>query len=313
MEFKFDIRRALRPDSSGLVQILPQNSFKSAQINEIIDVIGRESSRAQGLRSIITSSSRFFASSDNKIYLKVEEGKVVGFIKTGIRKLFYANEIGKIIEMSPLCLLDFYVHESCQRSGYGKELFEFMLRCENSTANKIAIDRPSVKSLTFMRKHYGLSDYISQNNNFVVYKQYFDSGYSSQQKRKRLNDEPTYNLISTSHQDLGTRVYLKNAGNPINSGSIENLDQSYGLNDSYKRITANYSTRSPNGRPNTQTRERDKEYNEFPGRAQYSRDYRQLEESKRFNAPITPWATTSYSHPPSTTSSQYGIHTINHK
>lgn len=313
MEFKFDIRRVLRPDSTGLVQILPQNPFKSAQINEIIDVIGRESSRAQGLRSIITSSSRFFASSDNKIYLKVEEAKVVGFIKTGIRKLFYSNEIGKILEMSPLCLLDFYVHESCQRSGYGKELFEFMLRCENSTANKIAIDRPSVKSLTFMRKHYGLSDYIPQNNNFVVYKQYFDSGYAIEQKRKRLNDDSKSNLISPTQQALPSGIHVKNPGNPNNSGVIENLDQSYGVNSSYKRMTGNYSTRSPNDRPNTQGRDRDQEYNDFPGRTQYTRDYRQLEESKRVYAPITPWATTTYSQAPSTTSSQYGIHTLKHK
>lgn len=27
-------------------------------------------------------------------------------------------------EIEPTCVLDFYVHESCQRRGIGKELFE---------------------------------------------------------------------------------------------------------------------------------------------------------------------------------------------
>ena len=31
-------------------------------------------------------------------------------------------------EVSPLCVLDFYVHESKQRCGYGKALFEAMLK-----------------------------------------------------------------------------------------------------------------------------------------------------------------------------------------
>ena len=31
-------------------------------------------------------------------------------------------------EVEPLCLLDFYVHESKQRLGCGKKLFEAMLK-----------------------------------------------------------------------------------------------------------------------------------------------------------------------------------------
>ena len=31
-------------------------------------------------------------------------------------------------EMNPLCVLDFYVHESLQRQGYGKVRFEVFLR-----------------------------------------------------------------------------------------------------------------------------------------------------------------------------------------
>lgn len=31
---------------------------------------------------------------------------------------------GAIVEVEPLCVLDFYVHESYQRQGVGKALFE---------------------------------------------------------------------------------------------------------------------------------------------------------------------------------------------
>jgi len=36
--------------------------------------------------------------------------------------------MGVVREVEPLCILDFYVHESRQRSGCGKKLFEEMLK-----------------------------------------------------------------------------------------------------------------------------------------------------------------------------------------
>ena len=41
-------------------------------------------------------------------------------IKIGEKKLFHRNALGTIVEINPKCVLDFYVHESCQRSGIGK-------------------------------------------------------------------------------------------------------------------------------------------------------------------------------------------------
>lgn len=38
----------------------------------------------------------------------------------GKKKLFIRDELGKIKEITPLCVLDFYVHEDYQRSGFGK-------------------------------------------------------------------------------------------------------------------------------------------------------------------------------------------------
>ena len=58
--------------------------------------------------------------SDTKLYLKTDGTKAVGLLKVGKKALFIRNTAGKIFEISPLCVLDFYVHESVQRSGYGK-------------------------------------------------------------------------------------------------------------------------------------------------------------------------------------------------
>ena len=72
-------------------------------------------------------------------------------------------------------MLDFYVHESIQRGGHGKLLFEEMLRREgNPHPAKLAYDRPSNKLIGFLSKHYGLKGYVPQNNNYVVFNQYWD-------------------------------------------------------------------------------------------------------------------------------------------
>lgn len=52
-----------------------------------------------------------------------------------------------------------------------------MLQYENIDPNRIAYDRPSPKLLGFLRKHYELKDYVPQNNNFVIYRDFFDKNY----------------------------------------------------------------------------------------------------------------------------------------
>ena len=42
-------------------------------------------------------------------------------------KLFVYNHHGNVHEMEPICVLDFYVHESRQRMGCGRKLFDYML------------------------------------------------------------------------------------------------------------------------------------------------------------------------------------------
>ena len=131
----------------------------------IIDCMGDRSSKviffidlptikAQGLKTTITSYMKF-AGTTQRLYIKLHENKVAGILKTGEKKLFYRDGLGKCKEMTPLCVLDFYVHEDLQRCGYGKELFEKMLEYEQEPPAKIAYDRPSPKLIGFLRKHYG--------------------------------------------------------------------------------------------------------------------------------------------------------------
>ena len=54
-----------------------------------------------------------------------------------------------------------------------------MLAKERVEPQQLAYDRPSPKLLGFLRKHYNLLRYIPQNNNFVIYSQYFEKKATS--------------------------------------------------------------------------------------------------------------------------------------
>merc|ERR1719389_104676 len=132
--------------------------------------MGVLSARAQGLRAAITSLEKL--QSDQRIYVLAEESRVYGFIKVGPKKLFIEHR--GMVEMTPLSVLDFYIHESVQRGGYGHALFEEMLARERTAPALLAYDRPSQKLMGFLRKHYGLAAFTPQNNNFVVFDRYFE-------------------------------------------------------------------------------------------------------------------------------------------
>lgn len=129
-------------------------------------------------------------------------------------------------------VLDFYVHESRQRAGHGKKLFQSMLDLEGINPNKLAIDRPSEKLVGFLKKHYGkrwvefaryfdfhvnvsptgLERTIPQMNNFVVYEGFFNTSSQRQQQQiddRRLNITARYVNISYNHSSTicGASLY----------------------------------------------------------------------------------------------------------
>ncbi|KAL0029225.1 hypothetical protein WJX79_004086 [Trebouxia sp. C0005] len=144
----------------------------------VVDTFGRNSCRSQGLSAVITDLYRL-QTSDHKLYLAISQkaGRltVFGGIKTGSKKLFIRVETGAFCEIELVCVLDFYVNEDYQRQGLGQHLFEHCLAAERQTAASVGYDRPSSKLLAFLRKHYGLAQYIPQSNNFVVFSAYFQS------------------------------------------------------------------------------------------------------------------------------------------
>ncbi|KAM9325355.1 alpha-tubulin N-acetyltransferase 1 [Gastrophryne carolinensis] len=186
MEFNFDVHKIFldpitKLDSSLLPVRRPLISSSEAQkqIMKVIDEMGKASAKAQGLPAPITSASRMQTNQHQLYILKdctaqtAGQGVVIGFLKVGYKKLFVLDHKGSHIEAEPLCILDFYVHESLQRHGFGKELFKFMLRAEQVEPHHLAIDRPSEKFLSFLRKHYNLRATIPQVNNFVIFEGFF--------------------------------------------------------------------------------------------------------------------------------------------
>ncbi|CAK9877039.1 unnamed protein product [Sphagnum jensenii] len=165
---------------SGLLSTM-KGGREGEELRNIINSLGEMSALAQRLRSPITSFDRILVGC-HTLYLLTSgiEGKfnqilAKAMLKVGKKNLFIRKDSGHLVEMAPLCVLDFYVHESCQRMGLGYQLFEGMLKHEKKQACQLAYDRPSNKLLMFLAKHYKLYKYINQANQFVVFDDYFDN------------------------------------------------------------------------------------------------------------------------------------------
>eukprot|EP00091_Calanus_sinicus_P000989 TRINITY_DN10953_c0_g1_i1.p1 TRINITY_DN10953_c0_g1~~TRINITY_DN10953_c0_g1_i1.p1 ORF type:complete len:251 (-),score=76.92 TRINITY_DN10953_c0_g1_i1:108-782(-) len=188
VDFNFNINLLFPQEISSVRNDLIPSGFQGGsgnaavvrrQVATVLDVLGEQSARAQGLKNPITSGNKMLNAEDQAAYILVDRfgnngmGSVVGLLKVGRKKLFLLDEVGKHNEMVPQCVLDFYVVENRQRSGCGKRLFEFMLRSEAVDPRYLAVDRPSPKLIAFLQKHYGLVRTIPQINNYVIFSGFF--------------------------------------------------------------------------------------------------------------------------------------------
>ena len=64
----------------------------------------------------------------NNLFIWRGYGTVLGMLKMGLKHLYVFDTGGNNHEITTKCVLDFYVHESKQRMGLGKKLFEYMLK-----------------------------------------------------------------------------------------------------------------------------------------------------------------------------------------
>nr|XP_038954721.1 alpha-tubulin N-acetyltransferase 1 isoform X3 [Rattus norvegicus] len=145
MEFPFDVDalfperitvldQHLRPPARRPGTTTPARVDLQQQIMTIVDELGKASAKAQHLPAPITSALRM-QSNRHVIYVLKDtsarpagKGAIIGFLKVGYKKLFVLDDREAHNEVEPLCILDFYIHESVQRHGHGRELFQYMLQ-----------------------------------------------------------------------------------------------------------------------------------------------------------------------------------------
>jgi hypothetical protein len=96
---------------------------------KVIDAIGLLSAKAQCLCKPVTDYERLrLYGSTQRLYICTSLPPsaasassmspfvvVKGILKVGVKNLFIARPNGHMHEMSPLCVLDFYIHHSYQR------------------------------------------------------------------------------------------------------------------------------------------------------------------------------------------------------
>ena len=242
MEFNFDCAQSLGCDENGFAIL--EGSYKNRIVpgyvlfvQDILNSMGEASSQAQQLNTTITSAHKFFIS-NHRIFIKAEQNRVLGFIKVGTKKLFLRDRNYNYHEVTPLCVLDFYVHESIQRRGIGKQLFDYMLKFEKKIPTELAYDRPSPKLISFLRKYFGLNDFIEQSNNYVVFDEFFSLISSSKNNITYDNDtnRAIQNLTNFKNDNNNNynnmNNYMDNNNmNNMNNNMNNNMGNNMGYND----------------------------------------------------------------------------------
>ena len=102
-----------------------------------------------------------------------------------------------------------------------------MLSKEKIEPKKMGFDRPSPKFLNFLNKYYGLYDYVPQNNNFVVFKDYFADVPLKKDKYDIYNNYSNTNSNANIKNILSQRKLGK--FNQINNN--ENISNNNAKND----------------------------------------------------------------------------------
>lgn len=207
-----------------LPHLLSSTSTKEQQlIGGIVDDIGILSSRAQELKTVITTFNSFMSNRDQKIYIHATGSRVNGFLKTGYKNLFIVDPNNIVKEIKPLCVLDFYVHESQQRNGLGKLLFQTMISDEKAEPSKLAYDRPSSKLIAFLSKHYNLTRFTPQNNNFVVFHDYFNYPDQGSQGITKKIIKGGKLVTVTENNPISSQKSIENYQTPIKNQGFSNL------------------------------------------------------------------------------------------
>ena len=149
-------------------------------LRAVVDTAGVLSAQAQALAEPITTLQKA-VDKEHCLYLAAQRFgrgmRVLGLAKSGRKRLYLHGCPGAgadaLREVTPVCLLDFFVHHSVQRQGWGRALLGALLSAEQQTPEALAYDRPSPKLIAFMARHFALSTWRPQTNAFVVFEPMF--------------------------------------------------------------------------------------------------------------------------------------------
>ena len=241
MKFNFDCEEILVCDRNGfsILEGACHNKIPPGYkeyIKEILDKMGELSSKSQNLLVNVTTTNRFFPS-DQTLIIKADKNKVLGYVKVGPKRLFLRDRICNYHERKTLCVLDFYIYDTEQRSGLGREIFDYMLNYKNIEPGELAYDRPTLRFLSFLKRNYGLENFITQENNFTIFDEFFESD------RIRSN-ETQYD--SDTHRVIENLTRPKNLYNSFNFNS----DQYNQNMNSMKKDNYNYRASPQNEKIN---------------------------------------------------------------
>ncbi|KRW99484.1 hypothetical protein PPERSA_07969 [Pseudocohnilembus persalinus] len=184
--------------------------------------MGELSRKAQGLGQIVTSYEKLSAN-DDILFLKVFQNKVQGILRIGKKNLFYSDRTGKMINIQPMCLLDFYIHESCQRSGIGKTKENANL---NSNKSELPIQNQQLDSKQ-----------ISQNNSYQQQK-YMAHGHQSNNSLNQNNFQQAY-----YNSGINNSQYNSNT-NPLQQQQFHNGNKQYNSQPNQKQQNYHYSDKN---------------------------------------------------------------------
>lgn len=236
MEFQFDLShiahdQIIKIDNSLLPVGYQKNDTElQTIITNILDKMGQASGIAQELKSPITSAEKLMRS-DHILYLMTEQTSpghfvVVGLLKMGWKKLYLINKKGLRTEAMVYCLLDFYIHETKQRHGYGIKLMNYMLKDNKIQARQLAVDQPTNKLLQFLWKYFNLSKLVNQGNNFVIFEEFFESNDSSDKesgngRSSGYKSQPTFGRHGAAkQQDCMANILYGAKSTEIQNGNV---------------------------------------------------------------------------------------------
>ena len=176
-ELTFDLPKPIMAATGIDAFVHSLESYISTKANPVSDMFAMESMRLIGAnlveayqngRSVKAREAMMLGSMYGGLALTAASTAAVHALAYPLGGMFGITH-GVANAMVMPHVLDFYVDEEYQRLGVGRSLFEGMLGHEEAEAPRLAYDRPSPKLLGFLRKHYGLTEYTPQTNNYVLF------------------------------------------------------------------------------------------------------------------------------------------------